>query len=311
MPKRVAFVPLHALVLSILGCSIFARAELPDYPLTFGEMKVLAGYYTAGGKYLGGRPKAAKQERQGAYECLAFNAGVPGNESARASPTVCMEYTVEGSTFGLGLCECKETTTSQEHCSTWMCNSNSNTQSSLCSCDVENASDLFCDSWSCTAADSDGVKGHGVYECKRASSSGHYCEAWNGKSTPEGGADGEVVVEACECAADANGNRVCSVWNCQEIALAEFAREMDVAISYGLFGSFVIAILCYLAMNDSPFRLGLQAHGKPLFFYVALTSAFVAYKVVLSAGVDGAALLGVMWGTPIVVTVVRRRLVDG
>ena len=91
MPKRVAFVPLHALVLSILGCSIFARAELPDYPLTFGEMKVLAGYYTAGGKYLGGRPKAAKQERQGAYECLAFNGGVPGNESARASPTVCME----------------------------------------------------------------------------------------------------------------------------------------------------------------------------------------------------------------------------
>lgn len=70
----------------LLGLAIFARAELPDYPLTFGDMAVLAGYYTADGRYRGGRPEAAKQKRRGAYECLAYNVGPLGNKSLSANP---------------------------------------------------------------------------------------------------------------------------------------------------------------------------------------------------------------------------------
>lgn len=189
---------------------------------------------------------------------------------------------MEGSIFGLGLCECKLTAKSHEYCSTWMCNSNTNTQSTLCRCDVEHTSGLFCDSWSCTLADSDGVEGHGDYECKRPSSSGQYCEAWNGKSVPENGVDGEVAVEACECVAESKGNRACSLWECQEVAIKQLVRMWIVACSQGLTGLLGIGYLCHglsLVITNSVVFMRLHFNYCTFFSTAELCFFFLSWHV--------------------------------
>ncbi|CAN0526513.1 unnamed protein product, partial [Ectocarpus sp. 8 AP-2014] len=222
-------------LLSSLG---IVRGEFPDYPMTFADMKVLAGYYTEDGKYLGGIPKADGVSRE-IYECATDGFFYPTDTIANSTEgtgeaTACMEWRADesaGGTFQLGSCECKSVD-NDAYCSAWICiqvteeeecNSDggscfvsTNTDSVLCQCDLETASGLYCDSWSCKQIDSEGREEFEEYHCQREAESGHYCEAWNGNVT----ASDEVEVVTCECVATWNGDHVCSYWECEEIGLS-------------------------------------------------------------------------------------------
>lgn len=225
---------MHLILLPLLLSTFVshARGEFPDYPMTATEMKVIAGYYTEGGKYLGGIPKFDGLSKE-IYECLdddyfittANDTSATNATSSAANTsyaTACMQWRADesaGGTFQLGSCECKSVQ-SEAYCEAWVCvqvkqqeNCDSdggdcyvttNTDSVLCQCDVENASGLYCDSWSCKQIDSEGREEQEEYHCQRESASGHYCEAWNGNVT----ASDEIEVVTCECVAEWSGDRV-------------------------------------------------------------------------------------------------------
>ncbi len=226
--KNGVILPTLLLVLtSFIGVT---RGEFPDYPMTFTEMKVKAGYYTESGKYLGGIPKYEDLSRE-IYECInddyfypSANTTTAVNDTTSATndgyATACMEWRADesaGGTFQLGNCECKSIH-NDAYCEAWVCvqvkeetdcNSgdcfiSTNTDSVLCQCDVENDSGLYCDSWSCKQVDSEGREEFEEYHCQRESPSGHYCEAWNGNVT---GPD-EIEIVTCECVAEWEGDRV-------------------------------------------------------------------------------------------------------
>lgn len=46
-------------------------SALPDFPLSKREIDIWAGYYTEGGKYLGGIPRYDNEDEF--YECTEFN----------------------------------------------------------------------------------------------------------------------------------------------------------------------------------------------------------------------------------------------
>ena len=97
------------------------RAELPDYPMTLGDMKVLAGYYTADGKYLGGLPEFHALSRE-IYQCTDFQYSEANSTASNA--TFCTAWSADesfGGGFQLGTCECKSPAPNNEFCSDWIC----------------------------------------------------------------------------------------------------------------------------------------------------------------------------------------------
>lgn len=119
MPKTRPF------LLVLFSTTIFtdvARAELPEFPMTLADMEVLAGYYTADGKYLGGIPKAHTLSRE-IYECSDFQYSEPNNTASNA--TYCTGWSADesyGGGFQLGDCECKFGASNGAYCSDWICN---------------------------------------------------------------------------------------------------------------------------------------------------------------------------------------------
>lgn len=81
-------------LLLLLPSLIAVRGEVPDFPMTFAEMQVQAGYYTEDGKYLGGLPKADDLSRE-IYDCQHYQ-----NASASTNSTVCMEWRADESVGG-------------------------------------------------------------------------------------------------------------------------------------------------------------------------------------------------------------------
>lgn len=298
------------------GIVLVARGELPDFPMTFWEMKVQAGYYTAEGKYLGGIPKADSLSRE-IYECEDYH--FPGNETGNA--TTCMQWRADesaGGSFQVGSCECKYPAPDDAYCSTWVCVQvekgtycddtcyvESNTDSVICDCDVENDSGLYCDAWSCKQIDSEGRVEYESYQCLRTSASGHYCEAWNGNVT----ASDEIEVVACECKFEWQGPLVCSYWECEELGLnrctsskqswCNLGVSVGVGGGFGFIGAaFLCVCLCSLAPRlkvdyDTKIRLCLGG------IWAIIWCCSWASGVVIWGGVDGAKYVGIMWGVPI------------
>lgn len=188
-------------IVLLFSLMVVARGSLPDFPMTFNEMKIKAGYYTENGKYRGGLPKADALELE-IYECLEYTDGIAtiGNATAIdvSNDTItCIEWRADesgGGTFELGSCTCKYLQ-GNEYCGAWTCNQittdsdcntsgdclyDSNTDAVLCMCDVENESGRYCDAWSCRQIDSDGREEFEDYTCVRESDSGHFCDAWTG-----------------------------------------------------------------------------------------------------------------------------------
>lgn len=82
---------LSTALLLLLPSLIAARSKVPDFPMTFGEMQVQAGYYTDDGKYLGGLPKAQGPSLE-TYECQTYR-----NARGSANSTICMEWKADES----------------------------------------------------------------------------------------------------------------------------------------------------------------------------------------------------------------------
>jgi len=112
------FSTMAAFVLAAFGA---ARAELPDYPMTVGEMEVLAGYYDADGKYLGGLPEPHGLSRE-IYQCTDFHYPEPNTTISNA--TYCTDWSADesfGGGFQFGTCECKYPASNDQYCSDWVC----------------------------------------------------------------------------------------------------------------------------------------------------------------------------------------------
>ncbi|CAM9772153.1 unnamed protein product [Scytosiphon promiscuus] len=308
-----------------------ARGELPDYPMTMTEMKIATGYYTESGKYLGGIPKAEDVSRE-IYQCVDddffYTTVNDTDNNATATTTaeyatVCMEWRADESaegTFQLGSCEC-EAVENEAYCSAWTCvqvkeieNCNSgdcyistNTDAVLCQCDVENASGLYCDSWSCKQIDSEGRQEFEEYHCQRESASGHFCEAWNGNVT----AQDEIEVVRCECVAMWDGDRVCSYWECEEIGLATCGSvrgswcNLGVSVGVGgVFGSLgILGVWAGLLASAKRDRCQLSSWVLVCCIMGVAWCMLWSSGVVIWGGVDGATIVGILWGTGLLVAV--------
>ncbi|CAM9858132.1 unnamed protein product [Ectocarpus fasciculatus] len=299
-----------------------AWGEYPDYPMTFADMKVLAGYYTEDGKYLGGIPKADPVSKE-IYECASGtyvypNDTVSNSTDGTGEATACMEWSADesaGGVFQLGTCECTSIA-NPSYCSAWTCiqikeeeecNSSgsscavsTNRDAVLCQCDLEVDSGLYCDSWSCKQIDSDGREEFEEYHCQREAESGHYCEAWNGNVT----ASDEVEVVTCECVANWNGDRVCSYWECEEIGLSSCSSTKgwcNLGLSIGLAGVFGLAgavAAGYSSASFGCFEPSTTGMGAVVCMGVGgiLWCMVWAVGVVIWGGEDGAVYVGIMWG---------------
>lgn len=297
----------------LLTCSVFSWGQLPDYPITYGEMKIKAGYYTERGRYLGGIPKANKV-RSKFFDCEDFYSAA----NASSNATACMKwnmYDSEDSTHRRSSCEC-ESVTNEAYCVQWVCHpchsdctATLGTERTLCECDVENASGPFCASWSCQQTDGGDVVKYEEYLCVRTSSSGHHCEAWNGNVT----ASDKITVAACQCVAERDGEGVCANWECKERGLDTCASRKDWcnlgwSVCFGggggMIGVIIICGLIYSGAND----------GKSVWLCVVgvVLCLFMSVSVVISGGAYGAMYVGIMWGGPIVLVsilaLVRQRL---
>lgn len=79
-----------SLLLSVRG----VRGDSPDYPLSTKEVKIRTGYYTEGGKYLGGVPKYSKEGD--VYTCTDLNYEFGTyNTASGGNATVCMSWTAK------------------------------------------------------------------------------------------------------------------------------------------------------------------------------------------------------------------------
>ena len=304
-------------LVNFLARIIVVRGELPDFPMSFGQMKVVAGYYTADGKYLGGLPKADTLSRE-IYDCQDYY--FPENGTANA--TLCLQWEANeaaGDVFQVGECECRSVV-SEAYCSVWSCNQvkrgvycdggcyvESSTDAILCECDLEHQSGLFCDAWSCKQIDSKARVEYEAYQCLRTSPSGHCCEAWNGNVT----ASDEIEVVACECKQEWQGEDVCSYWECEELGLntcASYRRESwcNLGVSVGVgggIGFLGVVMVCYcICAIASPCYSDNQC--ATIWLFVGGVCGLVwccvwAVGVVIWGGADGAKYVGIMWGAPI------------
>ncbi|CAN0472675.1 unnamed protein product, partial [Ectocarpus sp. 8 AP-2014] len=308
MPKT------HSFFLVLFSTAIFtdvARAELPDFPMTLADMEVLAGYYSAGGKYLGGIPKAHTLSRE-IYECTDFQYSEPNNTASNA--TYCTGWSADesyGGGFQLGDCECKFGASNGAYCSDWICDQESSDYT-FCQCDDTGAAEgLFCNAWSCKQISSGGRAEFEDYRCQRPSPSGHYCEAWNGNVT----ASDEFEIVSCECMANWHGDQVCSFWECEEelglsTCSSAGASWCDLGVSIGVGGG--IGLLGVLAICSGIVLVGRmnsegQSDTAAGLMSIALGTVWClswSSGVVIWGGEVGATYVGIMWGVPIVLAAV-------
>lgn len=307
---------LQKIFVFLFSSCLLARGQLPDYPMTIREMETEAGYFTEGGKYLGGIP-SPDSVRHRIYECENYYHA--GNDTSNG--TVCVEWRVDksaGATTPLGSCECTFVT-NEGYCSAWVCHGvkretectstncyvTTNSNNVYCTCDVENSSGLFCNAWSCkkTTSSSDGWAEHQEYDCLGASSSGHYCDAWNGNLT----ASRKITVVACRCVSEWNGELVCAYWECEKMSMTKCARHdgwcnLEVSVGVGGVVGFVgVLVICVSICTGRTF---LRSACGVLFGI--LWCAIWAIGVVIWGGVDGATYVGIMWGVPILLASISR-----
>lgn len=331
MPPGKTASPLVVIVLStfFLGRTM---GELPEYPLTFNEMKILAGYYNAKGRYKGGIPKA-KDEVRSSFGCDTTNVYVPTTSSVandsntnNTNATACMEWDEHISSTHH--CECNALAANEEYCSGWICHLAATyekvcdgrcmhdvyvTGYKACQCNIENNSStgsgggLFCDAWSCSQSNSVDISEEQEFDCQRVSPSGRFCEAWNGHVT----ATESVKVVACECTEDLNGDgSVCASWECATTELTKCARHTFCWCSYtasvlvgGMFGMIGVLLMMVgivsLASEKDKVRALTHSLCPGLLWCCAWSVAVVVW-----GGEDGATAVGVLWGLPLTVTAV-------
>lgn len=295
-----------AVFLALLPITI-VLSILPDFPLSNKQLKSRAGYYTDGGKYLGGIPWLETEIEL--YECTDGNA------------TVCMSWTATESSSDeheVGTCSC-QSVKNDEYCDAWTCSQvevdNAATctdssedncfferevESTRCSCDVEDeeSSGKFCASWACVETDSDGIREFEDYQRVRVSPSGQYCEAWTGDIESVE----EVETSACECVEEWDGDGFCSFWECRERGLDKCSRYMygwcNLGVSvgvggvFGFFGAILAALgFAHITEYDEVYMLWIVLG----FLWMAVWSA----GVVIWGGQDGAMISGIWWGTTV------------
>ncbi|CAM9281965.1 unnamed protein product, partial [Hapterophycus canaliculatus] len=309
--------PFAATILSFSFLN-FAGAELPDYPMTLGDMEVLAGYYTSDGKYLGGIPHFDGLSHE-IYECTDF-LYAELNNTAASNATVCAAWSADESYGELGTCECKFYASNGAYCSDWLCDQDplldrccccsDGNDSTFCQCDddVGDSEDsLYCDSWSCKQLSPGGRVEYEEYHCQRSSPTGDYCEAWNGNVT----ASDEYEVVACECKANWNGDQVCSFWECEELGISTCksagASWCNLGVSVGVGGGIgfigVLAI-CVRLIRISAKELAVSRTDVFVIMIDVLWCLAWFFAVVIWGGADGATYVGIMWGVPLAVTAV-------
>ncbi len=136
------FSPMMTAALFVLAVFGAARAELPDFPMTLDEMEVLAGYYDADGKYLGGLPEPHDLSRE-IYQCTDFHypeANItvyPEANITVSNATYCKNWSADESFGGgvqSGTCECKFAPSNEQYCSDWTCDQGTAVSKSLCGC---------------------------------------------------------------------------------------------------------------------------------------------------------------------------------
>lgn len=295
----------NRLPIFIMPSLAMAMAALPEFPMTFHEMEVKAGYYTENGKYLGGIPKADSISHE-FYRCQNFN--LPNKAS---NVTACMEWKADelfGEELEGSTCKCRSLA-DDSYCSEWTCCSTDSCSidAVYCQCDAENGSGLFCDSWSCSQIDSKESAEYEQYTCLETSDSGKYCDAWNGKIT----ASEEIEVVACRCLKGLNGDHACPSWECKELGLSHCASSggnwCNIVVSVGVGGGFgLIGVICLCvaiqAISDGECDK-LLIYGLLGIFGILWCSLWAA-GVVIWGGADGALYVRILWGVPIAWTLI-------
>lgn len=244
---------------------VVTRGELSDYLMSFGDMKVMAGYYTAEGKYLGGIPrKEYLHQEHGIFGCKeGFFA--EANGTTEVTPAACLEWRGDQwasakwcrekfpfCEYTLSSCTC-DLVINQAYCSEWVCsksfeqtrskssgNGGTYTVKTLgeysvsCKCEQEHETGRYCDSWSCEWGDS--RSGGEEYSCLRTSPSGYYCDLWSGHTIVSG-----AHTAACQCLSEWNGNSSCYFWECESRFLDKCGSGdswCNLGVSIGVGGGF-------------------------------------------------------------------------
>lgn len=304
-----------------LACLLFAIIDVtlgsfPDFPLTKGELKVKAGYFTESGKYLGGIPKFDNEIEY--YDCLEYAVTNTSSAATNTSSAPCVNWIANeagGGEYELGECTCKSVQ-SGKYCEAWTCSQVETDTSptcvgsepkncyfevegegTRCSCEREDESGYFCASWTCLETDSDGNQEDEVYTCARVASSGLYCEAWTGVTESVE----EVEASVCECLEEWNGEGTCSYWECEERGMNKCSRGgkswCNLGVSVGVGGTFGFLGIVYAGF------VTFAEYSSPLYTLpcTLLWCSLWAIGVVIWGGQDGAIYAGTWWALALLV----------
>eukprot|EP00904_Undaria_pinnatifida_P003186 jgi/Undpi1/12869/HiC_scaffold_7.g02536.m1 len=304
---------------------------LPDYPLSTKEVKILTGYYTEGGKYLGGVPKYSKDED--IYTCTDLNYEFGTYIVASGgNATVCMSWTAKQNpnngtsssaqeeTFW-ERCICEDaTTTNAEYCAEWTCGQQDANNALTCvggvtPCTLDYpAEDIrctcvtpeeefgkYCAAWTCLGWDDDGEQEAEEFTCETASPSGEYCDGWTSIiERPQ-----EVQVSTCGCNGQWNGDGVCTYWECNERSMTLCSHANDpymswcnVGIAVGLWG--LLGSIGAFFVASGLMRLVEDPCINVTFLGFFLMAVF-AVPVVIWGGQDGATYVGIWWGAIVLI----------
>ena len=178
---------LFKLVLLPATVAVFAVADSPDFSMSKHEMVVAAGYYTEGGKYIGGLPRFGSEIES--YECLSFISASNGTTTTSSSVSngsidididididnaaVCMQWSAterSDDEAEIRLCTCRSPA-GDRYCESWTCAQiekedyvsdcgnrrrldngagcyiEVESEHAVCGCDVEHESTNFCVEW--------------------------------------------------------------------------------------------------------------------------------------------------------------------
>ena len=223
------------MVVALLPVSGTWSVTLPDLPLSDSELKVHAGYYTDGGKYLGGIPGYNNMYEM--FDCIDylydFSYGNAGGIAQVCKAWIASEV---GSTeYDVARCSC-ESIKDKNYCDVWTCShiavytpfscsgndvfcyAEQEVRSTQCMCKMEARSEKFCSSWVCLDTDPDDSDDDGggavvteQYTCVTTSPTADFCVAWTGVIDTSD----TLGLSTCSCVQRSIATSVCSHWECQ------------------------------------------------------------------------------------------------
>lgn len=311
-----------ALLVGMQFIGISSASRLPEFPLSDSELKVHAGYYTDGGKYLGGIPGYKNMYEM--FDCTEylydFSYGNAGGIAKVCKTWIANE--VSSTAYDVARCSC-ESFKDTEYCDMWTCSlvavytpiscSDSDVfcyierevGTTQCMCEIEAYSGKFCSSWVCLDTDSlendDGGGGVVVTEehtCVTTSPTADFCVEWTGVIDTSNA----LGVSTCACVQGSTANSVCSHWECQMRGMDRCSSagsgwcDIDYAVGIGgLFGSlgaiFVAVALFRFLKNSPPIC---RSSGLDYFLGFAWMGVW-SIGVVIWGGEDGATYVTLWW----------------